>query len=247
MNLVLHIVLYIAITWIAFNVIYGIVCRGIHTSIRYRLFALRDRLRRIRIEHPLLDREICEMMELKISGCIGLVAEASLHRLLLAVFAGSYSQKEKDRAKKMQEAIKCILDGKVVGLDEQPDNPYNNEICDIEKQTMEAFRDSFIYNSPFASIVMVPIVRFYPSILNSIELGTIEKSLRVRSKRNTHFGFPILQSIFNRYKRVNRSRVTGRMGLFTAFVVALACYAKIINHVSPEEYVPTMIVHYALK
>ena len=242
MNFVLYIALCFAVAWIAFNVIYGIVCRGIHTSIRYRLFALRDRLRRIRIDHPLLDREIGEMMELKINGCIGLVTEASLHRLLCAVFAGSYSQEEKDRATRMQEVIKCILDGKVTGLDSQL---YSVEIRDIEEQTMKAFRSAFIYNSPFASAVMVPIARIYQGIFSKIESGTVGKSPCVRSKK-PRFGFS-LQKTFYYHKRVNHSRVAGRMGLLTAIAVAFTCYAQIIDHISPEEYVPMMIVHYALK
>jgi hypothetical protein len=215
------------------------------------LFALRDRLRRIRIEHPLFAFETDEMMELRINGCIDLVPKASLYRLVRALFAGSYSQEENARAKKMQEIIRNILDSQGTKSDTRP---YDNEILAIERETMMALRASFIYNSPLVSALIMLVARFRPNILGKIEPNSarsqqhsVTKSLvRVEAMERTRLGIRHRKGLHRR-ERVDHSMTTGRMKLLMAFTVAFTCYAQIIAYTFPEECVPTMIVHYALR
>jgi hypothetical protein len=153
MSSIFYVIFCVALAWIAFNAVYfGCVDHCLQTKIKYRLFALRDRLRRLRIDNPSLDDQIYEMMELRINGSIGLVTEVSFHRLVFAHFADYYSQEEKKQAMEMEIAIRGFFDKRGTELEEQ--------LYDVETQTMGALYDAFSYNSPFFSVLMFFVTRF---------------------------------------------------------------------------------------
>ena len=163
MNTFLFTLLCIVVAWIVFDAVYShIVCPYFHTKLKYRLFALRDRLRAIRIENPTLDEQVFQMMELQINGCIGLVPKTSFHCLVFAIFSKSLlniSEEDQKSALKMKEAIKWVVDNRETEIGKQ--------LFDIEMQSISAFHDSFVYNSPFVTLffrAIRPIVRCLPKI-----------------------------------------------------------------------------------
>ena len=162
MNILLFTLLCLVVAWIVLDTIYSrIVCRYIHTRIEYRLFALRDRLRTIRIANPSFDDHMFRMMELRINGCIGLVQKLSFHRLVVAVFSEPLtSEKDKKLASDMEASVRWVIDNRETEIGKQ--------LFDIEKQSIRAFENSFSYNSPFITLlfycVVKPIVRFRPRI-----------------------------------------------------------------------------------
>ena len=166
MSLILHVILYLSLAWIVFNVVYfGIVHRYFHTRAKYRLFALRDRLRRLRVDYPSLDPQIYKMMELRVNGAIGVLKDASLHRLFFAIFAGSFTQEEKDRAAEMEKTIEYINDNRNTEL--------GAHLFDIDNQVMDVFYKAFRHNSPIGIVLLVyfivPFFRSLPRIYGKIK------------------------------------------------------------------------------
>lgn len=148
--------------WIVLDTIYSlIICRYFHTKLKYRLFALRDRLRNLRIENPSLGNNVFRMMELRINGCIGLVHEISFLRLVIATCSDSFlSEKDKESALEMKKTVRWIMDNRETEIGKQ--------LFDIEKQSMRTVRASFIHNSPLIALlfyVIILIARFRPRIL----------------------------------------------------------------------------------
>ena len=148
--------------WIIFDAIYSlIICQYFHTKLKYRLFALRDRLRNLRMENPSLDDNIFRMMELRINGCIGLVQEISFLRVIIAIgFDSFFSEKDKASALEMKKAVQWIQNNKMTETGKQ--------LFDIEKQSMHAFQGSLACNCPLIVLlfyVIRPIARFRPHIV----------------------------------------------------------------------------------
>ena len=166
MSLILHVILYLSLAWIVFNIVYfGIVHRYFYTRAKYRLFALRDRLRRLRVDYPSLDYHIYKMMELRINGTIGLLKGVSLHHLFFAIFAGSFTQEEKDRAAEMEKTVEYISDNRNTEL--------GAHLFDIDSQTMDVFFKAFKHNSPIGIVLLayliVPFFRSLPRIYGKIK------------------------------------------------------------------------------
>jgi len=156
MNTFLGIILLIAVGCILFNALYfNIFCVYTRTRCRYRLFALRDRLRRIQIDHPTCDRELCNSMELRINGSIGLIDHISVLDILCVRFVNSltdvFSDDDKKAAAKMAESLARIQQNKEGGLEKL--------LYEIEMERLKVFRDSVKYNSPYYVYICRPIVR----------------------------------------------------------------------------------------
>jgi hypothetical protein len=158
----LFVLLCMVVVWIVFDTIYSlIVCKYFHTKLKYRLFSLRDRLRTIRIEHPALDDTVFRMMELRINGCIGLVREVTVLRLVIAIFFKPFLVDEKESAVQMQKAVQWITDNRETDIGKQ--------LFDIERQSMAAFYESLAYNSLLVTFlfryIIRPIAHFRPRIV----------------------------------------------------------------------------------
>jgi hypothetical protein len=164
MNTFLFTLLCIVVAWIVFDAIYSrIVCPYFHTKLKYRLFALRDRLRAVRIENPTLDERVFRMMELQINGCIGLVPKTSFHCLFFAIFSKSLlniSEEDQKSALEMKKSLKWVVENRETEIGKQ--------LLDIEGQSFSVFYDSFAYNSPFVTLFFRasrPVVRCLPKIM----------------------------------------------------------------------------------
>jgi len=150
------------VVWIIVDTIYTlIVCPYFHKKIKYRLFALRDSLRTVRIENPSMSDNVFRMMELRINGCIGLVQEASFLRVVIALCTDPpVSEKEKLSAIEMQKAVQWIKDNRETEIGKQ--------LFDIDRDIMHAFCSSFVCNSPFITqcfrYVIRPVAAYLPKI-----------------------------------------------------------------------------------
>jgi hypothetical protein len=180
MNIFLFALLCLVVAWIVFDAIYSRIVRPyFHTKIKYRLFALRDRLRAIRIENPTLDERVFQMMELQINGCIGLVPKTTFHCLVFAMLSKpllNISEDDQKSALEMKKTIKWVSDNRETEIGKQ--------LFDIEMQSISAFYDSFVYNSPFVTMLfraVRPIARCLPKITawykNIVEGDLMERTV----------------------------------------------------------------------
>jgi hypothetical protein len=163
MSSTLFVFLCAAFCSLLFNVIYfNIVCIYIHTSIRYQLFALRDRLRRIRIDYPSVPEDVYSVMELCINGSIGLVSNLSVRNIFIASFTCSPNKDDLEKIRNMERVMKGIERDKETGT--------GQKIFEIETERSKIFERIIRYNSPyfmlFAAIYrwIKPLLRVIPAM-----------------------------------------------------------------------------------
>ncbi|MDR0705520.1 MAG: hypothetical protein LBF88_11105 [Planctomycetaceae bacterium] len=134
-TIIVVLVLLLLFDWVYFDLI----CPAVQQSLKYDLFAVRDRLRYLKIEDQNLDLETYRVMETRINGCIRLVSSWSVRRWLIDRLRGC-DDRDKKLIKKMQQIVRKIL---------QKKNTNNTYHClfEIETDTMRYFRRAILLNS----------------------------------------------------------------------------------------------------
>jgi hypothetical protein len=152
----------VAVLTLLFNVVYfNIVGIYFHTKFKYKLFALRDRLRRLRIDNPEMDEEIYNVVELCINGSIGLVSHLSVRNIVIAAFTSSINREDKDKVREMNRALDKIHQNQNLGA-------WWSQVYQIEEERSRIWKQIIRFNSPFIRLGK-PLMVFRPLVTSIMD------------------------------------------------------------------------------
>jgi len=131
------------VLFIAFNAIYfGVCCAYLHTKAKYQLFALRDSLRRLRIDHPLESEqsEIYEEIEARLNGTIFAIPNLTLRALIFSEISLRKNKEAQKNIDQTEKKFRQILQGINAEI--------NQQLNDIEIKRIKLLYKTLAYNSP---------------------------------------------------------------------------------------------------
>lgn len=175
------------------NILYfHAVCVYRHTRLRYQLFALRDRFRRIRIENAMFDRRLYDLMELRLNGSIGLVPYISVFKILYVRWFMSFSNEDKKVVKEMENAIDILR--------QNQNDMVAKSLYEIEIDRKQILRSSVECNSPYFTCVAWLIVCLLPFVIRGIQRlhTSAEKTMQpmmVKAARHVQLAQPSLRPV----------------------------------------------------